>query len=211
MTITRIQAGVRDPSRCNLYVDGEFRMALPAEVALEYHLKAGMEISSELLEELSQRDEAKRAQSTALELLSRRSHGREELRRKLTAKGYDGEIAEQVCTRLAEGGYLDDEAHAQLLWEHLRQKGWGAGRIRQEMRSQGLEAQVVEQVLQQQDEQEDAEKIRQLIERKLRFGRSSDAKLKKRICDMLARYGYRYSQYAQIVEEYFDEGEDLWE
>lgn len=209
MKLTRIQAGVRDPSRCNLYVDDRFLLAVPAEAVVEFKLQKGQDIDGDMLDALSAYDQQKRALACAMELLSRRSHGRAELQQKLAQRGYDRQVAEDVSHQLARQGYVDDECHAQMLYDHLRQKGWGAMRIRQEMRAKGLDPQVIDQVLEQREDP-DEEVIRGLIEKKLRFGSSADPKLKRRLEGMLQRYGYRFDQFRHILDEYFDEGEEEW-
>ena len=132
MKITRLQAGAKDPSRCNIYVDGQFLLAIPAEGVVEYHLKVGMDADSSLLDELSLYDEEKKALRLGLELLSRRPHSKWELVQKMTAKGISKEVAQLGCQRLSEQGYLDEEAfaHAKGGWAlpasgmACAKKGW---------------------------------------------------------------------------------------
>ena len=56
----------------------------------------------------------------AIGLLARRAHSRSELRRKLRMKGYEVEAVEAAIARLAELGYLDDQAFAREL---VRRRG----------------------------------------------------------------------------------------
>ena len=42
--ITSIEPQIKDKTRCNVYVDGRFYCGIKLEVAIKYHLKAGMQI-----------------------------------------------------------------------------------------------------------------------------------------------------------------------
>lgn len=214
MKITRLQAGAKDPSRCNIYVDGQFLLAIPAEGVVEYHLKVGMDVDSSLLDELSLYDEEKKALRLGLELLSRRPHSKWELVQKMTAKGISKEVAQLGCQRLSEQGYLDEEAFAQAYGEHLRQKGLGLARIRDGLRQKGVEASLASQVAEELCQEGSGEEIRAFIEKKLRFQRANDARLKKRIMDGLLRHGFGYDECRPILEEYFEpymEEEEPWQ
>ena len=47
--ITSIEPQVKDKRRCNVYVDGRFYCGIKLEVAIKYHLKAGMHIEKRSL------------------------------------------------------------------------------------------------------------------------------------------------------------------
>jgi regulatory protein len=76
------------------------------------------------------------------ELLARRAHGRDELRRKL-ARGGDDEIAGEVIDDLARMGYVDDERYAAALAEHRLTRGWGPLRIEHDLIGSGMPEAVV--------------------------------------------------------------------
>lgn len=211
--LTRIRAGSNDPTRCNLYVDGEFYMAIPAEGVVNYGLKVGQEIPSDLLEELAQYDQYQRVMQKAMDYLSRRPYCVQELTRKLAEKDFDQDTAQQVCQMLEERGYIDEEAVAQQFYEHLRAKGFGPLRIGQELQKRGIPRHLVQQVLEQEQEEDREADIRAIIEKKLRFAPVRDEKLRRRVMDQLSRSGYRYGEVSHLVAEYFegfeDEGEEL--
>jgi regulatory protein len=82
-------------------------------------------------------DERDRAMRRAGELLARRAHGRDELRRKLT-RGGDAEVAAEVIDDLARMGYVDDERYAAALAEHRLGRGWGPLRIEHDLAGAGV-------------------------------------------------------------------------
>jgi SOS response regulatory protein OraA/RecX len=87
-------------------------------------------------------DERDRAMRRAGELLARRAHGRDELRRKL-ARGGGEEVATEVIDDLARMGYVDDEQYAAVLAEHRLARGWGPLRIEHDLATAGVPEAVV--------------------------------------------------------------------
>ncbi len=83
-----------------------------------------------------------RAMRRAGELLARRAHGRDELRRKLARTGGE-EVATEVTDDLARMGYVDDEQYAAVLAEHRLARGWGPLRIEHDLATAGVPEAVV--------------------------------------------------------------------
>jgi len=70
--------------------------------------------------------------------LTAREHSREELRRKLVARGADREVLEPLLDRLEGQGYLSDERFVRGYVEGRRRRGFGPVRIRAELRERGV-------------------------------------------------------------------------
>jgi len=84
------------------------------------------------------------AKETAFRLLSRRSHSRLELSRKLEQRGFDtADVASAMalCERL---GYLDDDALARRWRARLQEKGYGALRIRKTLAQKGFNPEQID-------------------------------------------------------------------
>ena len=85
----------------------------------------------------------------ALRLLSRRNHSRYELRRKLSRKGPSG-VLDHVLDHLESRGYIDDQTFAyERALRQRRSKYWGSRRISQDLRSLGISARIILEVLEQ--------------------------------------------------------------
>jgi regulatory protein len=83
----------------------------------------------------------------AVQLLSRRAHSREELRRKLTNRFSKGEI-EKALRKLEHLGFLDDEEFAIERSRSLRNhKNWGNLRIEHDLQRLGVDAKIIESAL----------------------------------------------------------------
>lgn len=92
------------------------------------------------------------AYEQALRFLEPRFLSTVELTRKLRQKGYEASIIEQVCCKLRELDYLNDERLAeQVLAFYMREAKYGRLYIRQKMKLRGL---VAGEALNSYDEQE---------------------------------------------------------
>jgi len=79
----------------------------------------------------------------ALRLLARREHSRIELARKLARHAESAEALEALLDQLAEAGLLSNERFAESL-VHRRAQRYGVATTRHELRTHGLDAQLVE-------------------------------------------------------------------
>ena len=106
-----------------------------------FGLGTGKELSGAELSALTEAARAAQVREKAVELLSARPLSRKELVEKLTVRPRNRE-KEPLCGREAaeaaadwlEGlGYLDDGQYARAVAEHCAAKGYGPGRIREEL------------------------------------------------------------------------------
>jgi len=75
-------------------------------------------------------EEQERAKASALRLLSRRSHSRKELSRRLVEKGFEEDDIEDVIDELERIGLQSDEEFASMFARSKwRQSTWGPQRI----------------------------------------------------------------------------------
>lgn len=74
------------------------------------------------------------AKSKALALLNKRDYSRMELIRRLTEKGFEEKDATETVDRLVELHLINDENYAAMIVRHYAAKGFGAQRIREELR-----------------------------------------------------------------------------
>ena len=87
---------------------------------------------------------------SALAILARREHSQAELRDKLMRQYPSHDLwVEQVLERLVIEGYQSDERFIEVYLRSRISKGYGTQRLRQELRSKGLDAAVIEEALNQ--------------------------------------------------------------
>ncbi len=87
------------------------------------------------------------ARATALRLLARREHSTQELRYKLTGRGYPAALAEQVVAALRDEGLLSEERFAEAYVRTRFERGFGPLRIEAELRERGLPPGLIDSAL----------------------------------------------------------------
>ncbi len=130
------------------------------------------------------------AKARALRMLGARAMSRRELMDKLLEKGETPEDAAEAADYLEAVGYLNDAQYAASLVRHYSGRGYGPGRVRQELYRRGVPRELWEEALG--ELPEDTDTLDALIERRLR-GREADEKELKRLTDMLLRRGFSWS------------------
>lgn len=188
-TITALQIQKRNKERVNVFIDGQFALALTAIAAAS--LRKGQLLSDAEIERLKADDELDKAYNSAVRYLGYRPRSQAEIERNLRDKGYAPEVAEHVITRLRQEQYLDDEAFAQF-WLENRERFRPRGRqaLRYEMKQKGLDPDVIENTLADLDEDESAWNA---IEGKFyRWKNLEEQEFKQKVMAFLSRRGFNY-------------------
>ena len=143
------------------------------------------------------------ARQICLHQLEHAPRTRAELAATLRRKGIDDDVAEQVLSRFAEVGMIDDALFAQL-WVTSRHRGKGlAGRaLSQELRRKGVADETAAEAVATIDRDQELATARELVDRKLRStaGLATDARV-RRLAGMLARKGYPAGTAFRVVRE----------
>ena len=128
--------------RIGIYTDGEFRFTVPAFIWYAHPLYGCDEADEEALSELKAAGETHDAYEKALRLLGRRAHSAWELKTKLRAH-YGAEAVAETLEKLNDNGLLNDVSFAEALAEELfRRKSYAPERIRMELLSRGVAAEI---------------------------------------------------------------------
>ncbi len=127
----------------------------------------------------------------ALGLLTRREHSRQELVRKLAARGVEPVQAEAAVTKLAEDGWQSDDRFAELLVRSRTAKGYGPLRIRAELATHGLDREAIAAALQA-FEGDWTETARDLVRRRFGPGSPDDQSWRRKVADFLFRRGFAH-------------------
>ena len=198
---------MNNPDRINLFVDGRFLMGVSTVIVLQMGLRLEQELSPEQLEQLHSEEIEQRAVDRALNYLSYRPRSREEVRRYLRRKETPAEIIETALERLDRLDFVNDRTFAGF-WiesrEHFSPRG--ARALKNELRMKGVERDVVDELVN--DEQDE--------ERALRAGRKKAMSLvntpnidyatfRNRLGSFLQRRGFGYQVVTKTVRELWKE------
>lgn len=175
------------------YADLDTGESLKLSLALiaDFSVYTGRRFEEEELETLRAAASKMNAKARALRMLGARAMSRRELTDKLLEKGETPEDAAEAADYLEAVGYLNDAQYAASLVRHYAQRGYGPGRVRQELYRRGVPRELWEEALG--ELPEDTDTLDALIERRLR-GREADPKELKRLTDMLLRRGFSWSE-----------------
>ena len=156
-------------------------------------------------EEQAQDPRAREAQARdlCLRLLTARARTRAELAGRLAKRGYPDDVSTQVLDRLADVGLIDDADFAEQ-WVRSRRVNTGKGKraLAAELRTKGVDNEVITAALADIDAGAERERAEQLVSDKLRRERVTDdeAKLARRLVGMLARRGYSQTLAFDVVK-----------
>ena len=131
-----------------LHVDDQYVCVVSESLVARWRLFKGRELAADDVAEITAASSAERVLGDAHRLLGHRARSVDELRRRLLAKGHDEAAVAGALARLADEGLLDDVAFARsYVNDKRRLGGWGAARIRRGLRELGVDAAVVDDVL----------------------------------------------------------------
>ncbi|WP_181468300.1 recombination regulator RecX [Streptomyces sp. Amel2xB2] len=155
-------------------------------------------------------DPAERARAICLRLLTGTPRTRRQLADALRKREIPDEAAEEVLSRFEEAGLIDDVAFADA-WVESRHHSRGLARraLARELRTKGVEAQVIEGAVGQLDAEQEEETARALVEAKLRSTRGLESEKRiRRLAGMLARRGYGEGLALHVVRRALEEEGD---
>ncbi|MGW8333212.1 recombination regulator RecX, partial [Streptomyces sp. NPDC055897] len=162
-------------------------------------------------------DPAERARAICLRLLTGTPRTRKQLADALKKREIPDEVAEEVLSRFEEVGLINDAAFADA-WVESRHHGRGLARraLARELRTKGVDTTVIDEAVGQLDSDQEEDRARELVARKLRSTRGLDRDRRlRRLAGMLARKGYPEGMALRVVrqalQEEGDTADDLYE
>ncbi|MBD0861355.1 regulatory protein RecX [Gordonia sp. zg691] len=150
------------------------------------------------------------AWDSALRLLGVRARSRQEMRERLTRKGFDADTVDDVMERLDRHQLIDDADFAsEWVRSRSRNSGRGSVALRHELRIKGIDESIIGDVLSDIDPDAEREIAAGLVDRKLTAStveriaadRTEHEKAKRRLVGMLVRRGYSQSLAFDVVGE----------
>lgn len=207
--ITAIESQKRNPNRVNIYLDGEFAFGLPLNAVVDHHLRSGLILTPQHIEELKELDDTAKATENAILLLTSRPRSVREIRDRLRRKQYGDETIDRVIERLRDWKYIDDEAFAKY-WIENREanRPRGTRLLQQELRNKGIERETVAAAIDEAGVDEHAGALA-IARGKLRSYRSlEEAVIRRRLGSFLARRGYSYGVVKPVLDELLGESDD---
>lgn len=198
MKITAIEKSKGE--RYTVYVDDEYWYILDLEIIAGNHLKAGLEVDEDFLDDLMRQAERRKARERAYYLLGYRDHSKKELYDKLL-KNARPEICTEIIELVESQGLLNDEDYADKLANYyLNSKKWGQKRTYMELLKRGIDKDLIADAINC-CEVDYISNIKEIIERRY-YDSLDDYKSRQKVITALLRMGYKYDDIKNAMSEY---------
>jgi len=149
-----------------------------------------------------QHKQRQKAKNIIFRLLKVRQRSEKEIHDRLRVKGIDQNTIDETLRYFKNIGYIDDRAFTQQ-WIHSRLlKPFGPNRIRYELKSKGIDLEIIQNELDQviKNYCED-EIILSLAQRQaVKYKNIEKTKVKKRLYDFLLRRGFKPETISKVVD-----------
>ena len=205
MRIEEIKRSERKKGRFLVKLEDSSLLRVTEEELLRFGLRPGMELDEAQLEEIQASVKASSAKATAANIVGSRALSRQELQRRLVRKGAEEADAQAAVDWLEDIGAVNDAAYAAALVRHYGGKGYGAARVKEELRRRGVPRELWDEALEEMPES--GEILDGLIQKKCR-GDLSDPKELKRVSDGLLRRGFSWGEVKSALRRYAELEED---
>lgn len=180
-------------------------LKIPEETVLREALFTGMHISESQFEKLKTDSEIARGKEQLLNLLSYRSRSETELKQRLQRSGMNTETSDAIIADLKRLNLVDDEQFAKIFVHDLVQrKPSGEFLIRSELQKKGIEADIINKVIDQEfnevNQVELAQKgMQQWLSRHPGSGPAGSVERHKKIAKFLYQRGFTWSTIEQVI------------
>ena len=191
--ITAIEPTDDDPNFRDIYVQGKLAFTLPCSTVEELQLAVEQPWDEETSNAVGAFKDIEDARRIAIDLISRRSWGCNELVTRLVKRGSDRAIAEQTIVQLTEDGWLDDQTYACALIRQWLQKEpagrrWLQHKLREKEITHETALLAIEEELRGQSEQDAADAFATVRLSKVR--EQDEATTRRKVISALHRKGF---------------------
>lgn len=204
--ITAITPQVKDKTRCNIYLDGQFYCGLKLEVVVLHRLKVGMQVNKAFLNDIQLDSEKSTALDKTLTYITAAQKTEKQIKDYLYKKGYLPAVVKYVLEKLRDYRFVDDQDYAETYARNYAQRK-GRRLIKLELKRKGISDEHVETALEELDDEEQLEGAKRLLEKYMRTKTADRETLSKAFRYIMSK-GFDYdvakralTAYGEIDEE----------
>jgi len=197
-TVVRVVPSARAKDRFLVDFDSGENLTVTVAQVADFGLRPGRAFDEAEFGLLTDSASLTAAKQKALEALARRPLSRREVTDRLDRKGVREDVAEEAADWLERMGYVDDAEYAGQIARHYAAKGYGPGRVREELAKRGVPRDHWDAALEQMPDTGDA--VDRFLRTKLRG--DPDRKEKKRVADALLRRGFSWEEIRSAMERW---------
>ncbi len=196
----------RGPETADIIFSNGDKFRISKILIYEKALRKGDDVDEELFGILESLNKKNSIKNRALNLLARRPHAKEELRRKLIRKKFEKDLISEVLSSIEQAGLLNDKEFAILFYNDKLNRGRESKRkILYDLRKRGVSNSVISEVSEMfPEDEENLDEIKKLVERKLKshsLQKKSRLEIRNRLYQFLLSKGYDFDVIKQIIDE----------
>lgn len=202
--ITAIRAQKRNPSRVNIYLDGEYAFAL-SRISAAW-LAVGQKIDEKAIEQLRSQDEVEKAYQKALHYLSFRPRSEQEVFHSLTEKGFSETLAQTTVARLKDEKLLGDSRFSQTWIENRNTFRPRSQRmLRYELLQKGVNEETIQKALAIANIDEEELAYEAGLSKATKFNAADWHTFNSKVGSFLARRGFSYAVIKPVLKKLWQE------
>lgn len=176
------------PEHITVTLEGGEELKTTLGVVTDLRLFSGRDLDGTELAHFRLESGRALARERALNILSQRQMSARELARKLRDKGVEEDTAAWCVEWMLEHGLIDEQGYAAAIVRHYSAKGYGEGRIRQELQRRGVPRELWEDALSAMPREAGEAKLDRFIAARLKDPNDRDAV--RKVSAALYRRGY---------------------
>ena len=201
--ITKIEIQKNNKDRVNIYLDGEYALAINAELIYKENLKVKDDVDISKLQEIAEKESYIRCKESAIKIIERSYKTQKEIRDKLKQKGYEEKQINNSIDFLKEYNFINDNTYAKaFIKDKLSSKG--SQKIKYDLMKKGIAKDIIEENLIKVDKNEEKEVALNVGRKKyesIRRKESDNYKLSGKLYRFLISRGYAYDIVKDVVKE----------
>ena len=201
--ITKIEIQKNNKDRVNIYLDGEYALAINAELIYKENLKVKDDVDISKLQEIAEKESYIRCKESAIKIIERSYKTEKEIRDKLKQNGYEEKQINNSIDFLKEYNFINDNTYAKaFIKDKLSSKG--SQKIKYDLMKKGIAKDIIEENLIKVDKNEEKEVALNVGRKKyesIRRKESDNYKLSGKLYRFLISRGYAYDIVKDVVKE----------
>lgn len=200
--ITKIEQQKKNKDRVSVYIDDEFAFGIHKDIIIDFNIAVGKEIEDTYIQDILKREEQKKANDYALNLLSFSARSEREICDRLRSKGYEDEIINNTLEMLRKYNFINDTEYAKMFTkDKMNFSKDGSYKIKQKLYMKGVDKDIIDSVVDELvDEDEEYERALSIAEKKyLSYGNIEAYKKFKKLNDFLLRKGFDYDIISRVI------------
>lgn len=187
----------------SVFFNGNIKIRLSDETIIHYKVKEDRVFEEEEYEDMISKDHIKRAKTRGLDLLSRSSKSKSQIKSTLKREEFQEKAIEEAIRFLEDYQFVNDATLADRIVESKAPaKKWSKNQTIAKLKEKGISKTDIENAIKNMDTQTELENALDIAKKKLRTlkNKSKEEKIKK-IRQSLAYRGFDYEIVSKVMDE----------